>query len=92
MNSAPDFLKAAVRIQEERSKEYDKPEGERSMGAVVVAFNAITGQDITEAQGWLFMEILKNVRLFTAAGFHVDSALDGVSYASLKAEAKAREG
>lgn len=92
MNSAPDFLKAAIRIQEERAKEYDKPEGERSMGAVVVAFNAITGQDITEAQGWLLMEILKNVRLFTAPGFHVDSALDGVSYASLKAEAKAREG
>jgi hypothetical protein len=92
MNSAPEFLKAALRIQEERGKEYDKPEGERSMGAVVVAFNAITGQDITEAQGWLLMEILKNVRLFTATGFHCDSALDGVSYASLKAEAKAREG
>lgn len=92
MNSSQDFLKAAIRIQEERAKEYDKPEGERSMGAVVVAFNTITGQDITEAQGWLLMEILKNVRLFTAPGFHCDSALDGVSYASLKAEAKAREG
>jgi len=91
MNSSQDFLKAAVRIQEERAKEYDSPEGERSMGAVVLAFNAITGQNITEAQGWLLLEILKNVRLFTAPGFHFDSALDGVSYSSLKAEAKARE-
>lgn len=91
MNSA-EFLKAAIRIQEERGKEYDKPEGERSMAAVVVAFNAITGQSLTEAQGWLLMEILKNVRLFTASGFHCDSALDGIAYASLKAEAKAREG
>lgn len=92
MNSSQDFLKAAIRIQEERAREYDKPEGERSMGAVVVAFNAITGQDITEAQGWLLLETLKNVRLFTASGFHFDSALDSVSYSSLKAEAKGREG
>ena len=91
MKSSQDFLKAAVRIQDERAKDYDKPEGERSMAATVAAFNAITGQSLTEAHGWLLLETLKNVRLFTAPGFHVDSALDGVSYSSLKAEAKARE-
>ena len=91
MNSSQEFLKAAIRIQEERGKEYDKPEGERSMESTVSAFNAITGHILTEAEGWLFMEILKNVRLFTAPGFHCDSAIDGVSYSSLKAEAKARE-
>lgn len=91
MKSSQDFLKAAVRIQDERAKDYDKPEGERSMAATVAAFNAITGQSLTEAHGWLLLETLKNVRLFTAQGFHFDSALDGVSYSSLKAEAKARE-
>jgi len=91
MNSAPEFLKAAIRIQEERGKEYDKPDGERSMGRSIEAFNAITGRDLTEAEGWLLLECIKNVRLWTAPGFHCDSALDGVSYASLKAEAKARE-
>lgn len=92
MKSAPDFLKAAIRIQEERGKEYEKEGGERSMGKIVAIFNLHHGTNLTEAQGWHFMEILKDVRLFNAPGFHCDSALDGVSYASLKAEAKAREG
>lgn len=91
MNSA-EFLKAAIRIQEERGKEYDKPDGERSMAAAVIAYNAITGQNITEANGWLLMQCVKDVRLFNAPGFHQDSALDCTSFSSLKAEAKAREG
>lgn len=91
MNTAPEFLKAAIRVQEERGQNYDKPGGERSIVATVAAFNAITGHSLTEAHGWLLLQILKDVRLFTASGFHVDSALDGVSYSSLKAEAKARE-
>ena len=91
MESSQDFLKAAIRIQEERGKEYDKQSGERSMTAAIVAFNAITGLRLTEAQGWLMMEIIKNVRLFAAPGFHIDSALDCIAYASLKAESKARE-
>lgn len=90
--SAPDFLKAAVKIQEERGKEYDKQDGERSIVAAVTAFNAITRRDISEAEGWLLFQIMKDVRLFTSPGFHFDSALDSVSYAALKAEAKQREG
>jgi hypothetical protein len=77
---------------EARAKEYDQPEGERSMGKTVEAFNSITGRDLTEAEGWLFMEILKNVRMFQAPGYHADSAEDCIAYAALKAEAKANEG
>ena len=85
-----EFLQACIDVQAERGKEYDQPGGERSMGRVVRAFNAITGKDLTEAEGWLLMQILKDVRQWQNPGrYHEDSALDGVSYSSLKAEALA---
>lgn len=43
------------------------------------------------AQGWHFMQILKDVRLFTRPAYHADSAEDGIAYCALKAEAKAKE-
>lgn len=83
-----EFLQAAIDVQAERGKQYDSPEGERSMGRTVQAFNAITGRDLTEADGWLFMQVLKDVRQWqNPEAYHHDSALDGVAYASLKAEA-----
>lgn len=82
-----DFLQAAIDVQNERAAEYDQPGGERSMGSTVVAFNAITGRELTEAEGWLFLQTLKDVRQWSAKGYHHDSAVDGVSYSALKAEA-----
>lgn len=90
-NTAPEFLHRAATIMEERGKQYDKPGGERSMGKTVAAFNEITGRDLSEAEGWLLLETLKNVRLWQKPGFHQDSADDGVAYSALKAEAKAKE-
>ena len=72
----------------ERAATYDKPDGERSMGRTVAAFNAITGRDLTEPEGWLLLQILKDVRLFQRPGYHADSAEDCIAYAALKAEAK----
>lgn len=88
---ATDLLSKAASIMEERGKQYDKPEGERSMGQTVDIFNLFHGTKLTEAQGWHFMQILKDVRLFQRPGYHADSAEDGVAYSSLKAEAKAKE-
>lgn len=88
---ATEFLQAAIDVQSERGKQYDSPEGERSMGRTVQAFNAITGRDLTEAEGWLLLQVLKDVRQWSAKGFHADSALDGVAYSSLKAEALSAE-
>lgn len=90
-NTAPEFLHRAAAIMEERGKQYDKTGGERSMGKTVQAFNAITGHQLSEAEGWLLLETLKNVRLWQKPGFHQDSADDGVAYAALKAEAKSKE-
>ncbi|WP_447742454.1 hypothetical protein [Pseudomonas laurentiana] len=88
-----EFLQAAIDVQAERGKQYDSPGGERSMGRTVQAFNAITGRDLTEAEGWLLLQVLKDVRQWQNPDkFHEDSALDGVAYSSLKAEALAAGG
>lgn len=89
-NTAGGFLRRAAEIMAERGKQYDQEGGERSMGKTVTMFNACTGHNLTEAEGWLLMECLKNVRQWQRPGFHQDSADDGVAYAALKAEALAR--
>lgn len=90
--TAIDLLDFAAGHMRARASTYDKPEGERSMAQTVKVFNAFHGTALTEAQGWHFMQILKDVRLFTAPGYHADSAEDSISYAALKAEAKQSEG
>lgn len=85
---APELLGRAAAHMHDRSSTYDEPEGERSMGKVVQAFNAITGRDLTESEGWMFMQQVKLVRLFTRSDYHADSAEDNIAYAALLAEAK----
>ena len=89
--SAPAILDAAAGHMRDRASTYDKPEGERSLAQTVDIFNRYHGTKLTEAQGWHFMQILKDVRLFTRDGYHADSGEDGVAYAALKCEAKAAE-
>ncbi|WP_367256049.1 hypothetical protein [Pseudomonas sp. stari2] len=49
-----------------------------------------TGRDLTEAEGWLLLQVLKDVHPWQNTDkFHEDSALDGVAHSSLKAEALA---
>lgn len=89
---ADELLSKAAQHMQDRAATYDKPEGERSMGKAVQAFNAITGRDLTEPEGWLLLQVLKDVRLFQRPGYHADSAEDCIAYAALKAEAKAGDG
>ena len=84
---APDILKKSAQHMLDRATTYDKPEGERSMAKTVQAFNAITGRDITTAEGWLMLAVLKQVRAFQNPGKpHVDSLEDGPAYLALMAE------
>jgi hypothetical protein len=87
--TAEQFLSQAADLLIERGKQYDKPDGERSMGSTVKAFNAITNKTLSESEGWLFMSILKRVRQFQGP-YHKDSAEDAVSYSALEAEALER--
>ena len=72
----------------DRAATYDKSEGERSMGRAVEAFNAITGRDLEESEGWLLLQVLKDVRDRQRREPHVDSLEDCIAYAALKAEAR----
>lgn len=83
---APQFLQAGLDAMQQRAATYDKPEGERSMGATVEAFRAITGHDISEEAGWLFMAILKAVRS-QQGNYSADSYVDGAAYFGLAGEA-----
>lgn len=88
--TAHSILEAAGGHMRDRAATYDKPEGERSMGATVEAFRAITGHKLTEEQGWLFMQLLKAVRSQQGA-YCDDSYADGAAYCALAGEAAARE-
>lgn len=88
--TAPDLLQAAARHMSDRAATYDAPQGERSMARTVTAFNALTGQHISEAEGWLLLQLLKDAR--QRPDYHADSAEYCIAYAALKAEALAREG
>lgn len=93
-STAPELLTAAASHMAERAKTYDQPEGERSIAAVVAAFNSVTGraaeQALSESEGWLFMQLLKIVR-DRAGKPHRDSIEDNVAYASLYGEARLKE-
>ena len=88
--TAASILTAALGHMEDRAKTYDAPDGERSMGKTVAAFNVITGNNLTEEAGWLFMEILKQVRS-QQGNYRADSYEDLVAYAALRGECAARE-
>ena len=84
---ATDYLHQAAQIMEERGKQYDQPQGERSMGKIVAAFNIVTGKELSEAEGWAFMMMLKQVRFFQRPDKpHRDSVEDLVAYSALFAE------
>lgn len=88
--TAPSILEAAAGHMKDRAATYDKPEGERSMVATVQAFKAVTGHELTEEQGWLFMQLLKAVRSQQGA-YRADSYEDGAAYVALAGEAAARD-
>ena len=88
--TAHNILDRAAQHMRDRAATYDKPEGERSMGATVLAFQAVTGHQLTEEQGWLFMALLKAVRSQQGA-YRADSYEDGAAYFALAGEAACNE-
>lgn len=87
MVSALDIVEAAAGHMQDRAVTYDKPEGERSIGATVKAFQAITGDGLmdSEERGWLFMVLLKAVRS-QQGDFKLDNYEDLAAYAGLMGE------
>lgn len=87
--TADEILNNAAAEMQDRAASRDTPEGERSMGRCVKAFNAMFGTELTETQGWQFMELLKMARSAGGA-FRLDDFTDGVAYAALAGESEAR--
>lgn len=89
--TAPDILIAAADAISNRADQRDCENGERSMARAVHAFNALTGRDLSELDGWVFMAILKLAR--AQGGRHVlDDYIDGAAYMALAAESLNFEG
>lgn len=89
---ANEILKRAAEHMQDRAATYDKQDGERSIGATVAAFNAVTGDGLmnSEERGWLFMSLLKKVRS-QQGEYRADNYEDDTAYSSLQGEAAARE-
>ena len=88
--NAVDILNQGKAILDERGQEYDQPQGERSMARIVAVFNAHHDTQLTEEQGWHFMQIVKDVRFFIKDAYHHDSVVDGVNYLALRGECRAQ--
>lgn len=82
---APDGLRHAAEIIDHRAIERDLANGERSMARTVAAFNALTGSELTEMEGWLFMTVLKVARA-TAGKAQPDDLIDAAAYCALALE------
>ena len=87
--AAGTILQNAAAEMRDRAASRDTPEGERSMGRCVKAFNAMFGTELTETQGWQFMELLKMARS-VGGEFRLDDFTDGVAYAALAGESESR--
>ena len=88
--SAPTLLRKAAQTIEDRAAQRDLP-AERSTARAVGAFNTLTGQDLTETQGWLFVAVLKLARA-TAGKHNPDDLLDAAAYVALALENEINDG
>lgn len=88
--TAHSICQAAMGHMDDRATTYDQKGGERSMGKTVTAFNALTGNNLTEEQGWLLMELLKCARS-QQGNYRADNYEDATAYAALRGEAAAHE-
>lgn len=85
--TAVDLMERGISIMRERGAENAGKDKERSFANVAIAFNAITGKDITAAETALILQILKDVRQWSdPTRLHKDSVLDCINYSSLKGE------
>lgn len=85
---AYEYLEAGANEMKKRKEVYDPDkdsDGERSMGKTVQLFNTLTGHELTEEQGWMFMVCLKMVRS-QSGKYNADDYVDGAAYFGLSGE------
>lgn len=80
-----DILRDAAATIDARAQQRDTI-AERSMARTVAAFNGLTGRDLTEEEGWLFMVALKLARATAGRAYQRDDHVDAAAYVALLAE------
>jgi hypothetical protein len=83
---AHEILRNSAQHIEDRATARDQPQGERSMRRTVESFNALTGHQLSERDGWLFMVQLKAARACCTPHGTRDDYEDGASYFALAGE------
>lgn len=87
--TAPDILIAGADAIGARAEARDTPAGERVMRRSVAMFNMWRSGDsihqVTEAEGWIFMALIKLCRA-NAGGHNLDDYVDGAAYIALAGE------
>lgn len=89
MLPAKNLIQSAQDVLNERAKERDV-EQERSMEKIVKMFNVLHDRDLTEVEGWSFMQMLKTVRCHVGP-FKADDYIDRISYAALEGECRSKD-
>lgn len=84
-NSPGSFLLEALATIDQRAQQRDTV-AERSMARTVSAFNGLTGRDLTEEEGWLFMATLKLARASGGRTYRRDDYVDAAAYIALLGE------
>lgn len=79
------FLNEAAAVMEAKAKLRDTPGGERTAGKIADVFNALTGHNLTEADAWLFLIVLKLVRSRNGK-YNRDDYVDLAAYSGLAGE------
>lgn len=84
--TATGILDAAAQHMRDRASQRDQEGGERSMARIVATFNALTGHNLTERDGWAFMVALKLGRAYCTPTGTPDDYQDGAAYFGLMGE------
>ncbi len=79
------LLETCIKVLDERGKQRDNSEGERSMQKIIELFYFRTGVQISVQEGWIFMQCLKQVRMKTGLP-DIDNFIDLINYIALEAE------
>lgn len=67
----------------------DSPDGERAVETIVEMFNTLTGHELSEADGWKFLLLLKLVRSENGV-YHADDYVDLGAYSALLGECESK--
>ena len=86
---AQDILIQAADLIQARAEQRDHADGERSIPRAVAMFNDLTGNGLSDRDGWILMALLKLSRA-QGGRFVVDDYIDAAAYIALACESESQ--